>query len=80
MHIDQTLQNEEPTYTAFGFKVWTVNGQHHRTNGPAAIWADGIQYWFINDKRYLDNKEFQIAANITDEDMTAIVLKYGNVK
>jgi hypothetical protein len=51
-----------------------------RTNGPAVIHIDGYKSWWINDKIYCDNKSFQKAAGITDEDMIAIVLKYGNVK
>jgi hypothetical protein len=42
----------------FGYRVeithrqirWTLNGKRHRTDGPAAIWADGSQAWYIDDK------------------------------
>jgi hypothetical protein len=52
----------------------------YRTDGPAVIWSDGYQSWWINDERYLNNKSFQKAAGISDEDMIAMVLKYGDVK
>jgi hypothetical protein len=35
--------------------------------------------WYINNERCFNNKSFQKAANLSDEDMIAIVLKYGNV-
>ena len=25
-------------------------GEHHRLDGPAAIWADGTRFWFRNGK------------------------------
>jgi hypothetical protein len=63
-----------------GLQSFWFNGKIHRIDGPAAIWADGYQEWHVNDRRYFDNKTFQETAGISDEDMTAIVLKYGNVK
>jgi hypothetical protein len=62
-----------------GSMEWLINGDNHRTDGPAVIWSDDIQEWYINTERYLNNKSFQKAAKLSDEDMTAIVLKYGNV-
>lgn len=65
----------------FGTKRWfNDKGQLHSKNGPAVIYSDGLQYWYVNDQRYYDNKSFQRAAKLTDEDMNMIVLKYGNVK
>jgi hypothetical protein len=63
-----------------GTQEWVIDGKNHRTDGPAYIRADGYQSWWINDEVFIDNKSFQEAANITDEDMTAMILKYGNVK
>jgi hypothetical protein len=65
----------------FGNQRWFNNaGQYHRTDGPAFIFViNGYVEWVINGYTYYDNKEFQKAANLSDEDMTAIVLKYGNV-
>jgi hypothetical protein len=64
-----------------GTKRWfNKNRKLHREDGPAVIYSDGYKSWWINDKIYISNKYFQEAAGITDEDMTAIILKYGNVK
>jgi hypothetical protein len=38
------------------------------------------QAWSVNGKKFYHNKSFQKAANLSDEDMLAIVLKYGDVK
>ena len=42
--------------------------------------ARGSKEWYVNGKRYITSKSFQEAAHISDEDMTAMILKYGNVK
>ena len=65
---------------ADGTQEWWVNGMLHRIDGPAYIGSDGRQWWYVNDKRMRNNKDFQEAANLTDEEMTATILKYGNVK
>ena len=31
----------------FGRKQWFVNDQLHRTDGPARIWPDGRQEWWV---------------------------------
>lgn len=28
---------------------WRLNGQYHRTDGPAVIWPSGTQGWYLND-------------------------------
>jgi hypothetical protein len=72
----------ESTVTEFddGSQIWYKNNQLHREDGPAFIDNDGYQSWWINNKRYYDNKSFQIAAGLSDEDMSVLILKYGNVE
>jgi uncharacterized protein YfaQ (DUF2300 family) len=62
-----------------GADMW-INEQRqlHRQGGPAYILEEHKEWW-INGTRYYNNKSFQKAANLSDEDMIAIVLKYGNV-
>lgn len=31
---------------------WYLNGQYHRTDGPAIEWKDGYKAWFLNGKRH----------------------------
>ena len=35
---------EEPD----GRKDWFLNGELHRTDGPATEWPDGSKYWYLN--------------------------------
>ena len=35
---------------SMGSIVWSVNGKHHRVDGPAVEYTDGTKGWFINDK------------------------------
>jgi hypothetical protein len=64
------------------YMAWYKNGNFHRTDGPARTWHENIHMheWFIDDIRYRDNKSFQRAAKLSDEDMNFIILKYGDVK
>jgi hypothetical protein len=37
----------------YGNKIWKNEiDQYHRLDGPACIWADGTQYWYINGERH----------------------------
>ena len=42
--------NTEPEHIIHedGYEYWLLNGELHRTNGPAEIWSDGTQYWWLN--------------------------------
>jgi hypothetical protein len=31
-------------------KCWYLNGEYHRTDGPAVENADGSKYWYLHDK------------------------------
>jgi hypothetical protein len=62
-----------------GNSYWYNKGVLHREDGPAVVWNNGEQEWRINGIPHYNNKSFQIAANLSDEDLIAIVLKYGNV-
>jgi hypothetical protein len=44
-----------------GHKEWWVDGQLHREDGPAIIYADGIEEWWYRDHRIMVSnlKEFQ---------------------
>jgi hypothetical protein len=70
-----------PQISRIGNQRWyDENGQYHRTDGPAVILHNNVKRWYLNGHRYYDNKSFQLAADLSDEDMIAIVLKYGNVE
>ncbi len=33
-----------------GTQAWCLNGEYHRTNGPAIIYANGMTEWWLNGK------------------------------
>jgi hypothetical protein len=69
-----------PEIEECGNQIWcNKKGQFHREDGPAYINPDGYQSWYTNGKYHHTNKSFQKAANLSDEDMTAMILKYGDV-
>lgn len=44
----------EPTMTvdADGTKEWKLNGELHRTDGPAYEWDDGTKVWYVHGKAH----------------------------
>jgi len=40
-----------------GFKSWWLNGERHRTAGPAIKWTGNIEEWWLNGNR-LTEEEF----------------------
>jgi hypothetical protein len=76
-------RTDGPAYISpLGYCAWYNNGVPHREDGPARIsYKDGNMYsWIVNGIEYFNNKSFQKAAKLSDEDMIAIVLKYGNIE
>ena len=41
-----------------GTKMWYLNGQLHREDGPAIEYADGSKAWYLNGKEFTE-KEFK---------------------
>ena len=33
-------------------KVWWLNGQRHREDGPAVEWSNGDKWWSLNNERF----------------------------
>ena len=63
-----------------GRKAWCVKGELHREDGPAVIHEDGrAKVWYINGKQCNSSKEYQESANLTNEEMLIIVIKYGDI-
>ncbi len=46
----------EPTMTVeFGDRLWRLNGQLHRAEGPTVERADGTREWYLNDQRHRED-------------------------
>jgi len=35
-----------------GTKFWYLNGERHRTDGPAVEYSDGSKFWYLNGERH----------------------------
>jgi len=51
----------------------------HRTDGPALIDSNGYAEWHIKGINYDNFKDFQKAGRLTDDQMTILKLKYGEI-
>ena len=81
--VDGTLHRTDGPALDFPnekYQAWHIYGKRHRTDGPARVWGDNTYEWWVSGIPYYDNKSYQKAANLTDEDMLMINLKYGDVK
>ena len=65
---------------AHGLQVWYINGRKHRTDGPAYMTVGDWYGWWINGVSYRDNKSYQRAANLTDEQMNKLISEFGNIE
>jgi len=45
-----------------GDKIWFLNGEFHREDGPAIEYANGNKYWYLNGKRHTE-AEFNAKMN-----------------
>lgn len=59
-----------------GSKIWHKRGDAHREDGPAIEWADGHVSWYLNNHK-LNFEEWLQLVNITPEEKTLLMLKYG---
>ncbi len=48
------VMNEKPQCKVFpdGTKEWSLNGERHRSDGPALEWTDGNKEWWFNGERH----------------------------
>ena len=65
-----------PIINDFGTQIWMINGDYHRTDGPAIIYASGARRWYVKGEFCWSPKAFQQAAKLSDEEMTFLLLKY----
>jgi uncharacterized Fe-S cluster-containing protein len=48
-----------------GIKIWYLNGQRHRLDGPAIEYKNGDKYWFLNGFNYSQEEWFEL---LSEED------------
>lgn len=59
-----------------GNRHYWLNGKLHRDDGPAIVFASGKHFWYLNGDSYYDRRKYQADANLSDEDMVALLLRY----
>lgn len=60
-----------------GTEWWYQYGVLHRTDGPAIAYP-GDSYYHVKGQRIHSAAEFQQLTGVSDEDITAMILKYGH--
>jgi hypothetical protein len=54
--MESTIIKSTMTEDEFGNKSWKLpNGDYHRLDGPAIIYADGTEAWFKDDLKHREN-------------------------
>lgn len=48
-----------------GNKSWWINGQLHRTDGPALEYADGSKFWYLNGEK-MDESTYLYLTGVKD--------------
>ena len=43
------------TIDSNGTKIWRLNGEYHRENGPAIEWYNGTKVWYLNGKQHRED-------------------------
>ncbi len=71
-----------PVISHAGTRRWYKGhtNKFHRIDGPAVRYTDGWVEWWVDGNLYKTNESYQCATGISDEDMTIMTLKYGNVR
>ena len=59
---------ESTRYDRSNYVEWlNEDDQLHRTDGPAAEYADGTRYWYVNGKRHrTDGPAFEYASGVLE--------------
>lgn len=63
-----------------GTEEWLEDDELHRLDGPAYINPAGFQFWYVHGKQVHSFKQLQTVSGISDEAVTVLVLKYGDIK
>jgi hypothetical protein len=56
---------------------WYLDGNVHRTDGPAVEWADGDKSWFLNGVSLSLNEWLDQNTDMTEEEKVMFKLQYG---
>ncbi len=80
------LENGAPTNGEYciifnnGTGRWFKNGTRHRLDGPSCMYVSRNIEWWVGGIQCRNNKSYQEATGLSNEDMAVVILKYGNVR
>jgi hypothetical protein len=60
-----------------GSKFWCIDGEIHRTDGPAAEFSNGKVAWYLNGDNLSFDEWLDKNTALTDEEKVMMKLKYG---
>ena len=49
------MSQPEMTVSSDGSKLWILNGDYHREDGPAVERSDGTKEWWLNGERHRED-------------------------
>ena len=61
-------------------EYWFFNNHLHRVDGPAAVYQSGLIQWWFEGQHIHSAERFQQVSGLSDEDMTILILKYGEIQ
>lgn len=62
-----------------GTQEWRNYTRRHRVDGPAVSRPNGLDEWWVNDNYVYQWEEFRKLANLTPEQLSVLILKYGHM-
>ena len=65
-----------PVIDEYGTQRWYKNGKIHREDGPAVIYADGFQAWWLYGKNYEFNDYVNEIFPLNCKEKMVFLLKY----
>lgn len=77
-----TLHREDgPAIIKHGhYEAWCRHNEYDRKDGPAIVYEDGKKFWWVDGFIVDTNEDFRVRANLTEEDLLIVILKYGDVR
>ena len=55
-----------------GSKVWLLNGERHREDGPAIEFSSGTKAWYLNGEKLTEKEHMRRTSGVTMEDARLI--------
>lgn len=74
-----TVQDSVLRQPVIGAHTFTLHGRLHRTDGPAIMYHDGSQSWYIRGIYIESFDHFQQATGCSDQRVVMLKLRWGDI-